>query len=94
MGGNRAPVIACWMVFTIGLVSASLAKPRKHGSSIGDSALLCCDVHVPATSPEPNVCDAGGDDASCIKSPMSLFRMPGGKANTTSPNSCVRSSSP
>ena len=52
MGGNRAPtencasVIACWMVFTIGLVSASLAKPRKHGSSIRDSALLCRDVHV------------------------------------------------
>ena len=45
-------------------------------------------------SPEPNVRDAGGEDASCIKSPISLFRIAGGKENTTSPNSCVRSSSP
>ena len=67
-----ASVIACRMVFTIGLVSASLAKPRKHGSSIGDSALLCR-LACPAASPEPNVSDAGGDDANFIKSPMSLF---------------------
>ena len=46
------------------------------------------------SSPELHVCDAGGDDASCIKSPMSLFKTAGGKENTTFPNSCVRRSSP
>ena len=40
MGKLSASVVACWMVFTIGLGSASLAEPREHRSFIGDFSLV------------------------------------------------------
>jgi hypothetical protein len=79
MGKLCASVAACWIVFTLGIASASLAGPREHGSSIGDSSLVIqvksdhkckwtrvCDYFAPATScSHPPCCKKSHHEKVC-----------------------------
>ena len=68
MGKLCASVAACWMVFALGPVSASLAGPREHGSSVGDSSLVI-QVKSEHKCKWTRVCDYFAPETSCSHPP-------------------------